>query len=224
MVAAEEADSGGKKTSASLPRRLPLLRRFWKSPWKTLDSRAFSPVMRGGRMFCRRTQLLLLLSLVAACGCVSDSARRDRPAIAEARAVEFLKREVPAWSKENGCFSCHNNGDGARALYMATRKGYQVPANVLADTTAWLAHPNRWEHNQGDSAFSDQRLANVQFAAALLAAFEAGHLKDRRSLQQAARKVAGAQGADGAWPIELKNSLGPPATNLAGGLLQRPSV
>src|SRR5262249_3941979 len=29
---------------------------------------------------------------------------------AEARAVDFLRREVPAWSRDNGCFSCHNNG------------------------------------------------------------------------------------------------------------------
>src|SRR5437660_2958876 len=87
----------------------------------------------------------LLPSILAASGCVSDSARRDRPAIAEARAVQFLKREVPAWSRNNGCFSCHNNGDGARALYAAMRKGYRVPVRVLADTTDWVGQPDRWE-------------------------------------------------------------------------------
>src|SRR5262249_25750881 len=35
---------------------------------------------------------------------------------AEERAVAYLVREVPLWSQENHCFSCHNNGDGARAL------------------------------------------------------------------------------------------------------------
>ena len=163
-------------------------------------------------MFCRRTQLLLLLSLVAACGCVSDSARRDRPAIAEARAVQFLKREVPAWSRKNGCFSCHNNGDGARALYAAIREGYRVPARILADTTAWVAQPDRWEHNKGDPGFSDLRLANIQFAASLLAALETGRATDRQPLQQAARKVCADQGADGAWQIEPRNGVGSPAT------------
>ena len=81
---------------------------------------------------------------------------------AEARAVEFLKREVPAWSKNNSCFSCHNNGDAARALYKASQKGYRISSDVLADTTAWLAEPQLWDKNKGDPGFSDQRLANLQ--------------------------------------------------------------
>jgi hypothetical protein len=31
----------------------------------------------------------------------------------ERRAVAFLTREVPRWSVENRCFSCHNNGDAS---------------------------------------------------------------------------------------------------------------
>ena len=158
------------------------------------------------------TKRLLLLSILAASGCVSDSARRDRPAIAEARAVQFLKREVPAWSRNNGCFSCHNNGDGARALYAAMRKGYRVPARILADTTAWVGQPDRWEHNKGDPGFSDLRLANIQFAASLLAALEAGLATDRQALQAAAWKVGADQGSDGAWHIEPNNAAGSPAT------------
>ncbi|MCI0391604.1 MAG: hypothetical protein MOB07_22910 [Acidobacteria bacterium] len=128
------------------------------------------------------------------------------------KAVEFLKREVPAWSKNNGCFSCHNNGDAARALYAASQKGYRLPADVLSETTEWVARPNRWEQNKGDPGFSDKRLANVQFAASLLAAFETGHLNDRRPLHEAARKLAADQGADGAWKIDAGNTLGSPAT------------
>lgn len=143
---------------------------------------------------------------------MSDSFHRDPTTAAEARAVEFLKREVPAWSKDNGCFSCHNNGDAARALYAATRKGYRIPARVLADTTSWVTQPNRWDQNKGDPGFNDKRLANVQFAASLLAAFEAGYATDRRSLQEAGRKVASDQDADGAWQIGLPNTLGSPAT------------
>jgi hypothetical protein len=164
------------------------------------------------RMFSGWTQRFLLLSILAASGCVSDSACRDRPTIAEASAVRFLTREVPAWSRNNGCFSCHNNGDGARALYVAMRKGYRVPARILADTTAWVAQPDRWEHNKGDPGFSDQRLANIQFAASLLAALESGLATNRQPLQEAARKVGADQGADGAWHIEPRNVVGSPAT------------
>src|SRR5262249_9422591 len=162
-------------------------------------------------MLSRDTQLVLLLSVAAASGCVSG-ARRDPPAMAEASAVQFLKREVSAWSRKNGCFSCHNNGDGARALYAAVQKGYRVPARLLAETTAWLAQPDRWEHNKGDPGFSDQRLANIQFGAALRAAYESGRATDRRPLQAAARKVCADQAADGAWHIEPRNSVGSPAT------------
>jgi len=159
------------------------------------------------------TQCLLVLTvLVAGGGCAGIATRKDRAAIAESRAVQFLKREVPAWSRNNGCFSCHNNGDGARALYAAAQKGYRIPAGILADTTAWVTQPNRWDHNKGDPGFSDQRLANIQFAASLLGALEAGRAKDRESLQEAARKVDADQGADGAWHIEPRNAVGSPAT------------
>jgi hypothetical protein len=164
------------------------------------------------RMFSRWTKGCLLLSILAASGCVSVYARRDRPALTEASAVQFLTREVPAWSRNNGCFSCHNNGDGARALYAAMQKGYRVPARVLADSTAWVAQPDRWAHNKGDPGFSDLRLANIQFAASLLAALEAGLTTDRQPLQVAARKVGADQGADGAWHIEPRNVVGSPAT------------
>src|SRR5262245_15007234 len=105
------------------------------------------------------------------------SGQSDEPGkAAEMRAVEFLKREVPAWSMANGCFSCHNNGDAARAVYKASQKGYRIPAEVLADTTKWLAEPRLWEKNKGDLGASDQRLANLQFSVALLTAIETGHV------------------------------------------------
>src|SRR5215203_5676976 len=56
----------------------------------------------------------------------------------EQRAIKYLSAEVPRWAVENNCYSCHNNGDGARALYTAKRLGYDVPAAALADTTRWL--------------------------------------------------------------------------------------
>ena len=73
--------------------------------------------------------------------------------------MAFLSREVPRWSRENHCYSCHNNGDAARALYEAARAGYRVPDKALADTTGWLSQPSGWDHNGGDGPFSDKRLA-----------------------------------------------------------------
>ena len=149
---------------------------------------------------CLRTRMrksvtasCLILAGLSSAVHFSGSQSGDAGKAAEARAVEFLKREVPAWSKNNSCFSCHNNGDAARALYKASQKGYRISADVLADTTAWLAEPQLWDKNKGDPGFSDQRLANLQFAVALLTALETGHLIDKKPLQAAARKVAADQ-------------------------------
>src|SRR5687767_2533952 len=98
----------------------------------------------------------ILLAALLATGCATY--RSQTP---ETRAVAYLVREVPAWSRDNGCFSCHNNGDGARALFLAARGGHRVPAKALADTMAWLRRPAEWDDNKGDPAFSDKRLANI---------------------------------------------------------------
>src|SRR5438477_630008 len=93
---------------------------------------------------------------------------------AEARAITYLSREVPRWSAENKCYSCHNNGDAARALYAAKRLGRPVNDAALADTTRWVSKPAGWDHNGGEGEFNDKRLARLQFAASLSEAKEGG--------------------------------------------------
>ena len=151
---------------------------------------------------------IYLVFCVFAAGCAS------KPHISEPerKAVAYLVREVPAWSRENQCFSCHNNGDAARALFVASRKGHEVPPSALADTIAWVSRPEQWKNNKGDPGFSDPRLANLQFAAALLTATESGYVKDRQALAHAAALVRGDQAADGSWPVEVANPIGSPGT------------
>jgi len=88
-----------------------------------------------------------------------------------AKAVEYLVEHVPRWPRENGCFSCHHNGDGARALVAAKRRGYRVPEEALRETLDWLAHPERWDQSAKHPQASDKKLARIQFA---VAAREAG--------------------------------------------------
>ena len=94
---------------------------------------------------------------------------------------------MPRWSRENHCFSCHNNGDAARALLQAAQAGHGVPDDALADTTAWLQKPEGWDHNGGDGPFSDKRLARVAFTAALATAVSTGRVKDRKALVEGRR-------------------------------------
>ena len=56
-----------------------------------------------------------ILAALAALSCASvpPAAVPDTP---EGRAVRYLAGEVPKWPVNNKCFSCHNNGDAARAL------------------------------------------------------------------------------------------------------------
>lgn len=112
------------------------------------------------------------------------------------RALRYLAGEVPQWEIENGCFSCHNNGDGARALYAAGR------LQPLESTTAWLKAPSAWDRRSVDTPGSDKKLARYQFAAALTAAYEAAAIHDARPLQEAAESLAAAQHPDGSWRVE----------------------
>ena len=134
------------------------------------------------------------------------------PGAPEAKAVAFLSREVPRWSRKNHCFSCHNNGDAARALFRAAREGQHVPEDALADTTAWLVKPQAWDHNGGDGPFSDKRLARVSFTATLATAISTQWIKDKKALLQAADRLVLDQGADGSWRIEGEDATGSPAT------------
>jgi hypothetical protein len=134
------------------------------------------------------------------------------PVRPEERALAYLVAEVPRWRRENGCYSCHNNGDGARALFVAVRRGRTIPATALADTTGWLQRPEGWDRNGGEGKFSDKKLARLQFAATLAEAAEARRVP-HRVLVEAAAGVAALQGADGAWQVVPEDTLGSPATH-----------
>ena len=149
--------------------------------------------------------------LLLAVGGGDDDTSRLPPTSPEARAVAFLSAEVPRWSPQNHCYSCHNNGDAARALYRAAHAGYQVPAGSLADTTRWLKRPEDWDHNGGEGPFSDKRLARIIFTTTLETALATDWVRDRSVLVRAAERLVRDQGADGSWPLQ-GDDPGSPAT------------
>jgi len=130
----------------------------------------------------------------------------------ERRALAFLGREVPRWNRENGCFSCHNDGDAARALLVAAKTPFAPKIDELSPTIDFLSRPDLWEKNGVDAAFSDKRLARLQFASALADADAAGRVADRSSLVDAADLLAKDQAEDGSWPIDDSAPVGSPAT------------
>jgi len=115
-----------------------------------------------------------------------------------AQAVAYLEREVPRWRPENNCFSCHNNGDGARSLLLARAAGVTVKPEALRDSLEWLNRSADWDAKP---------LARVQFAAVLAVA---GPADDR--LKEAAELVAGHQLDDGHWQVDEESGPGSPVT------------
>ncbi|MFN0167484.1 MAG: prenyltransferase/squalene oxidase repeat-containing protein [Bryobacteraceae bacterium] len=161
--------------------------------WETVGWHEGLTVVRG----------VVLFALISAAGL------RASP---EDRALAYLAKEVPAWRRENGCFSCHNNGDAARALYLAVRLGRRVDPAALHETTAWLRRPSQWENNRGDPRFSDKELARLQFAAGLAAARDAGAVVAKQALEEAAAAVSLLQQRDGSWRVQGDEAAGSPVT------------
>jgi hypothetical protein len=130
----------------------------------------------------------------------------------EQRAIKYLSVEVPKWAVENKCYSCHNNGDGARALYTAICLGHDVPRAALADTTKWLIDPRGWDKGRADASISDKKLARIQFAVSLGLALDSRVAADEQALIAAAEFLVRDQSEDGSWEIEGENNVGSPAT------------
>lgn len=120
------------------------------------------------------------------------------------RALAYLAIEAPKWPVENRCFSCHNNGDAARALLAGGRLA------AVKSTVEFLADPSRWDQGK-DSPGNDRRLATLQFAAALGDAVRMG-VAPAASLTAAARLVVKLQHPEGSWRIEPDRDPGAPAT------------
>jgi hypothetical protein len=156
-----------------------------------------------------------MLAITLALACLSQLAggekTPERPT-PERKAIAFLSVEVPRWSREKHCFSCHNNGDAARALLHASQAGENVSGEALSDTIAWLQKPAGWNHNGGDGPNNDRRLARIAFSAALATAVSTGRVRDKSGLVQAAEALVRDQDADGSWRLEGEDATGAPAT------------
>lgn len=134
------------------------------------------------------------------------------PPSPEARAVRFLAAEVPGWPAKNKCFSCHNNGDAARALIEARRRAIPFDPSALETTASWLRRPSDWKDNGPPGDFSDKKLPILQFAHALAAAVEAGDAASKDALRDAAGQVAELQQPDGSWAVDADGLPGSPVT------------
>lgn len=128
------------------------------------------------------------------------------------KAVEYLSREVATWHDEHHCYSCHNHGDGARALFAAAAQTRGATTPSIRIAKEWLTTPDRWDKNGPDGPFSDRHLARIQFAAALTEGIERGIITDRKPLRMAAEQLIRDQQESGAWEFTGADALGSPTT------------
>ena len=159
-----------------------------------------------------RVQVVGTATLLACAVAVRAAQTQPQSALPdwETRAVGFLVREVPKWKAENDCYSCHNNGDAARALIAAKRSGHDIGV-AMDDTIAWLREPRKWDDNKTEGGIDDKPLARVQFAGALRLAVDAD-LAPARALDNAAAAIVRDQRANGSWQLDISQSIGSPTT------------
>jgi hypothetical protein len=156
---------------------------------------------------------ILLCSIALAAQVKKEAAAVDKAdpnSAAIAKGVDYLKVEVPKWKAEHPCYSCHNNGDAARALLVAGAKGYDIGTS-LDDTLSFLKQPSQWDQNKAPSGFDDKQLARIQFASALAVAERHGKAASS-DLEAAAKLLTADQQPDGSWQLDNSQSLGSPAT------------
>ena len=149
---------------------------------------------------------VVAVACVAAVAASAGAARQALPTIPEAQAVAYLSAEVPRWRREHPCYSCHNNGDGARALIAAVGAGHEIGV-ALDDTLAWIAAPERWESNARRGGSEELPLARIQFGSAL-ASMVAWGRADREALDRAAAMLVGHQQEDGSFRLSESQTVG----------------
>jgi hypothetical protein len=163
------------------------------------------------RLVLSSVAVFLVCTIAVSTQVQKETADKASPhAAAIAKGVEYLKAEVPKWKAEHPCYSCHNNGDAARALLVASAKGYDIGTS-LDDTLAFLKQPAKWDQNKAPSGFDDTTLAKIQFASALAVAERHGKAAST-DLEAAAKLLVAEQQADGSWQLDQSQSLGSPAT------------
>ncbi|MGE3780277.1 MAG: prenyltransferase/squalene oxidase repeat-containing protein [Pirellulaceae bacterium] len=159
---------------------------------------------------------LVLLVCLGSLGPIAAQDQVPRPAdpsrLAIRRAVAFLSREVSSWRKDHACFSCHNNGDAARALFAARHAGFSVDPLVYQDTADFLSHPDRWEGNGPQGEFNDTSLARLQFAVALSAAVDTGLVPSAGARHAGGQLLSKDQVANGSWEFVGADEPGSPIT------------
>ncbi len=139
---------------------------------------------------------------------------RAAPPSPEQRAIAYLVQEVPSWSeRQRSAFPATTTAMASAPFDTALRLHYPVPAHSLADSSSWLKRPTQWDKNPGNPAFSDEKLARIQFAAALVAGVAAGSIEESSAVAEAAASLSlPDQEKDGSWQIDVGTFLGSPVT------------
>lgn len=157
----------------------------------------------------------LLVIAIAFSTSIAFSAEQTEKKTAQQKAIDYLSKHIPRWKPQQKCFSCHHNGDAARAMFLAKRKGFRIPDNVLEGTKTWLKKPSEWKNNGGGKGpQSDKKLAAIQFANGLRWMYESSDRPKilRPALDDAAKLILTHQDKNGSWKVDSDSLVGSPVT------------
>ena len=129
------------------------------------------------------------------------------------QAAAYLKREAEVWPDENGCYSCHNNGDAARVLFGQHDFSSQLQGERWKTMLNWYVQPEKWLSAKTDEVSLSPALYTIQFGKGLLSAETSGLLAPTQQQRyEVGRLVADHQNEQGYWPIEPAGTVGSPGT------------
>ena len=167
-----------------------------------------------------RTKLARAIVLIISILAESSQARDLKQA--SLKAFQYLEKESLQWVQENKCYSCHNNGDAARALFLTSPKlAARFSGPQWRELIEWYQEPDKWNEASNRELDLSPTLGLVQFAATSIEA-------QRQTLRpmppsgyaRIRSLILAAQHEDGSWHLENEGQLGSPATygNVLGTL------
>ncbi len=165
----------------------------------------------------KRAQTSILLASVLF-GTI-QAANLDTPS---QKAFRYLASESLQWARDNKCYSCHNNGDAARALFLTASDSNEFSNPQWNELFSWYRKPEGWIDATNSDLDLSPTLGLVQFGAASRSALR--HAPSFSRATDASRlqsRILAAQHEDGFWRVESEGQIGSPGTygNVLGTLM-----
>ena len=158
-------------------------------------------------------RILVRTSVGLAIFCLFSTLNAVEGGQAMRRAFDYLLLESTSWSPDNGCFSCHNDGDAFRALLAYDKESQSLRAPQWQSLLNWFQRPEEWLKSKSAEIGESPILTFIQFGTARQAAQNAGWIEAEESVERTIRnELLKTQSRAGYWQVEPDRTIGSPGT------------